>query len=247
MDLPEASLIVFGKGSIVGVLSVGLVEWQITEHHLEQNHACREQIGRSRIVRLVFDDFRRHIVPCAKVGLMFTKSVGSLDESRKSEVSKLNAVVAVKQEIFHFQVAVHKALLVTVLNASNNFMEIKACKFLIEGARLLDDVEKFALSGDLESDIEDFPRAAARLLVLLVAVLDKLNDVWVVEVLERGKLLVQINKHAVGDALIQLESDFSARLRVDCELDFGLGALAEAPCNLKPADGRAGFPFLLHC
>jgi hypothetical protein len=178
---------------------------------------------------------------------MLTKSVGSLDESREAEVSKLDAVVAVKQEILHFQVAVHKTFLVTVLNASNNFMEIKARESLIKGAGLLDDVEELALGGYLKSDIEDFPRAASRLLILLVAVLDKLYYVWVVKVLERSELLVQINEHAVGDSLKQLESDFSARFGVDCELDFGLGALAKASCNLKPADGRAVFPFLLHC
>ena len=68
-----------------------------------------------------------------------------------------------------------------------------------------------------------------------------------VEAFQRSKLLVQIDEHAVGDALKQLESDFSARLSVDGKLDFSLGALAKASRNLKPADGRAVFLLLLHC
>jgi hypothetical protein len=109
---------------------------------------------------------------------------------------------------------VHEAILMTVLDAADDLVEIEPSKVLVKGAGLLDQMEQLTLTCDLESNEEDL-LAAGRLLVQFLTIVYKFNDIRVVEILQSSQFFLEINQEALGHFFEDLQSNFAASRRID--------------------------------
>ena len=82
-------------------------------------------------------------------------------ERREAEVGDLEVSVAVEQQVLGLEVAVADALVVAVLDAADELLEVEARGRLVEAALCNDLVEEFAASDELEHD-EDLGEGSSR-------------------------------------------------------------------------------------
>ena len=79
------------------VIESCILEWWISCHHCEQDHAESEKVSDLSAVWDVHDDFRRHVaLGTGKVFSLKAASIASFDRSGNSKVTDFNVEVFVK-------------------------------------------------------------------------------------------------------------------------------------------------------
>ena len=178
------------------VLDLGLA--QIGEgagDHDEENDAHGENVGTLSAVVLLLQNLGRLILPGSHLGVVNTEAVLALLVRAQTEVSHLQVVARVQQNVLRLQVPMHNArVVVQVVDGAQQLFKIVARKLLVKTApRILDlNVRKEVTLLDKLEHYEKYLDGFAGVFdhdLAVAVVLDQLDDVGVVQLLQQRHLV----------------------------------------------------------
>eukprot|EP00760_Papus_ankaliazontas_P023561 PhM_4_TR2067/c4_g1_i1/m.99921 len=172
------------------MVHVGVVEGQVTRKHDKENHTAAPHISHEAIVALLLEDLGGDVVGCAADGLeQRAVALGTAAlEVGESEITDLEVVIAVKQEVLGLEVAVGDALLVAVVRAEHELLEELPRRGLVEPLRGDNAVEELAAGDELKHKVDVVGRLQH---------LPELDDVLVLQHLHDGDLALQLLLHVL--------------------------------------------------
>lgn len=139
------------------VVVLGLLEWEDSLHHREQNDCGREDVDLHSVVNLILLDLRSHVGHGAAVAV---KRVDLL-VSREAKVCHLDVHLLVDEDVLELQVAVYDSFAVNVLERVEQLVEEESGTGLTETLEALANVEEKPARDVLKKDKDQVVDLAA--------------------------------------------------------------------------------------
>lgn len=118
----------------------------------------------------------RHEVRRTKLRLQKAITV-LVDVRSEAKVRNLKVVILVKQHVLSLEVTMHNTLSVAEVETRNELLEVVACEVVGKRTSHCQDVEQFAVLGQLEHDVLDLLGSAVGLRVCALAIMLKVQHI----------------------------------------------------------------------